>query len=99
MEPALTAGHSVDCPHCSRHACVKRRLSHTGLFAAARQAPPSMGFSRQEYWSGLPCPAPGDLADLGIETASSVCPALTGGFFTAEPPGKPQGHHTLLQHT
>ena len=66
---------------------------------AARQAPPSMGFSRQEYWSGLPCPAPGDLPDLGIETVSPVCPALAGGFFTAEPPGKPQGHHTLLQLT
>ena len=37
---------------------------------AARQAPPSMGFSRQEYWSGLPCPPPGDLSDPGIEPAS-----------------------------
>ena len=43
-----------------------------------------MGFSRQEYWSGLPFPSPGDLPDPGIEPAS---PALIGGFFTAEPPG------------
>ena len=41
-----------------------------------------MGFSRKEYWSGLPCPPPGDLSDPGIETAS---PALAGGFFTTEP--------------
>ena len=37
-----------------------------------------MGFSRQEYWSGLPCPPPGDLPDLGIETVSPVAPALSG---------------------
>ena len=43
-------------------------------------------FSRQEYWSGLPFPSPGDLPGTGIEPGS---PALTGGFFTAEPPGKP----------
>ena len=52
------------------------------------QAPPSMGFSRQEDWSGLPFPPPGDLSDSGIEPAS---PVLTGGFFTTEPPGKPPG--------
>ena len=42
-----------------------------------------MGFSRQEHWSGLPCPPPGDLPNPGIEPAS---PTLAGGFFTAEPP-------------
>ena len=52
----------------------------------ARQAPLSMGFSRQEHWSGLPFPPPGDLADPGTKPAS---PALAGGFFTAEPLGKP----------
>ena len=41
-----------------------------------------MGFSRQEYWSGLPCPPPGDLPAPGIEPASLMSPALTGGFFT-----------------
>ena len=44
---------------------------------------PSMGFSRQEHWSGLPWPPPGDLSDLGIEPASLMSPAFTGGFFTA----------------
>ena len=41
-----------------------------------------MGFSRQEYWSGLPCPAPGDLPDPGIEPTSLTSPALAGRFFT-----------------
>ena len=46
----------------------------------------SLGFSRQEYWSGLPFTSPGDLSNPGIKQAS---PVLAGGFFTAEPPGKP----------
>ena len=50
----------------------------------------AMGFSRQEYQSGLPCPPPGDLPDPGIELKSFMSPALTGGFFTLAPPGKPQ---------
>ena len=41
-----------------------------------------MGFSRQEYWSGLPCPPPGDLLDPGIEPTSLTFPVLAGGFFT-----------------
>ena len=41
-----------------------------------------MGFSRQEYWNGLPCPSPGDLPDPGIERASLTSPALAGEFFT-----------------
>ena len=52
--------------------------------------PLSMGFFRQEYWSGLPFPSPGDLPDPGIEPASPVPPALAGRFFTSEPPGKLQ---------
>ena len=48
-----------------------------------------MEFSRQEYWSGLPFPTPGDLSNPGIKPKSSVSPALAGGFFTTEPPGKP----------
>ena len=55
-------------------------------WSVAHQVPLSMGFLRQEYWSGLPFPSPGGLPDLGIEPTS---PALAGGFFTAEPPGKP----------
>ena len=54
------------------------------------QAPLSMGFPRQEYWSGLPSPPPGDLPDPRIETVSPAVPAMAGGFFTAEPLGKPQ---------
>ena len=64
-------------------------LSRVRLFATpwtvAYQAPQSMEFSRQYYWSGLPFPSAGNLLDLGIEPKS---PALTGGFFTTEPPGK-----------
>ena len=50
--------------------------------AVARQAPLSMGFSRQEDWSGLPCPPPGDLPHPGTEAASLISPALAGEFFT-----------------
>ena len=52
------------------------------LWTVAHQAPLSMGFSSQEYWSGLPCPPPGDLPDPGIKSASLTFPALAGGFFT-----------------
>ena len=54
--------------------------------AVACQAPLSMGFPRQEDWSGLPLHSPGDLLDPGIERNSS---ALAGSFFTTESPGKP----------
>ena len=54
-------------------------------WTVARQAPLSMGFSRQEYWSGLPFSTPGHLPNPGIKPTS---PSLAGGFFTAEPPGK-----------
>ena len=55
----------------------------------ALQTPPSMGFSWQEYWSGLPFAPPGDLPDAGIEAVSLESPALTSRFFTTEPPEKP----------
>ena len=48
----------------------------------AHQAPLSVGFSRQDYWSGLPCPPAGDLPDPGIEPLSLSAPALAGEFFT-----------------
>ena len=51
-------------------------------WTVAYQAPVSMGFSRQEYWSGLPLPPPGDLPDPGIELAFLMSPALAGGFVT-----------------
>ena len=50
--------------------------------AIACQASLSMGFARQEYWSGLPCRPPGDLLDRGIKLASLMSPALAGRFFT-----------------
>ena len=59
------------------------------LWTVAHQAPLPMEFSKQEYWSGLPFPTPGDLPDPGIQPASLVSPALAGGFFTTAPPGKP----------
>ena len=52
-------------------------------WTVAHQAPLSLGFPRQEYWSGLPCPPPGDLPDPGMEPSSHTSPALAGGFFTA----------------
>ena len=55
----------------------------------ALQAPLSMEFPRQEYWSGLPFPTPGYLPYLGIEPTSPVSTALAGGFYTPAPPGKP----------
>ena len=65
---------------------VLSHLSHVLLFVTlwtvACQAPLSMEFSRQEYWSGWPCPPPGDLPHPGTEPVSLICPALTGGFFT-----------------
>ena len=63
-----------------------KSLSRVRLFVTpwtvAHQAPLSMGFFRQEYWSGLPFPSPGDIPDPAIKPRS---PSLTGGFFTAEP--------------
>ena len=72
------------------HACM---LSHVQLFVTpwtvAYQAPLSMEFSRQGYWSGLPFPPPGDLPYPRIEPASLASPALAGGFFTTVATGKP----------
>ena len=65
------------------------------LWTVAHQAPLSMGFSRQEYWSGLPWPLPGDLSDPGVEPAPLMSPALADVFFfffflPLVPPGKPR---------
>ena len=66
-----------------------KSLSRVRLFVTpwtvALQAPPSTGFSRQEYWSELPFPSPGDLPDPGIKPRS---PALQADALTSEPPGK-----------
>ena len=66
------------------HACqLASALSDSASpWTVAHQAPLSMGFSRQEYWSGSPFPPPGDLPNPGIEPLSVISPALAGGFFT-----------------
>ena len=78
---------SIDC------CAVLSHFSRVRLFVTpqtvAHQAPLSIGFSRQECWSGLPSPPPGDLPDPGIEPSSLKSPALAGGFFTTGTPGKP----------
>ena len=71
---------------CTGYVCMLSLVQCVTPWSVARQAPLSMGFPRQEYWSGLACPPPGDLPDPGIEPTS---PGLIGGFFTIEPPGKP----------
>ena len=66
--------------------CMLSRFSHVQLFetpwTVAYQAPLSMRFSREEYWSRLPFPSPGDLPNPGIESTTLLSPALTGGVFT-----------------
>ena len=77
---------SVQVVYKHRHACMLSCFTRARLFATlwtvAHQTPLSVGFSRQEYWSGLPCPPPGDLPDPGMEPVSLMSPALAGGFFT-----------------
>ena len=68
------------------HSHAKSLQSCLTLWTVALQAPLSIGFSRQEYWSGMPCPPPGDLIDQGIKPAF---PTLAGRYFTTVPPGKP----------
>ena len=76
-----------------------KQLSRVRLFATpwpvAYQAPPSMGFSRQEYWSGLPFPSPGDLPDPGIEPGS---PALWADALLSKPPGNQPSYHLVANY-
>ena len=60
----------------------------------AYQAPLSLGFSRQEYWSGLPFPSPGDLPDSGIKPRS---PTVQADALPSEPPGKPNKYRTIIK--
>ena len=77
------AGLDIPCVHVCELGCAR-------LFAApwtvAHQAPLSVEFSRQEYWSGLPCSPPGHLPDPGIELLSLMSPALAGRFLTTSAP-------------
>ena len=94
----LLAGHRVPVPGRSMHAYMLSRLSCIQLFVIpwtiACQAPLSMGFSRQEYWSGLPFLSPGDLPDPGIEPAS---PTLQADSLPSEPLGFPVKHKKDLK--
>ena len=70
------------CAALSHFSCVQFFAT---LWTIGHQAPLFMAFSKQEYWSGLPLPSPGNLPNQGIKLKS---PALAGRFFTTEPPGK-----------
>ena len=72
----------------SVYVCVHTQscLTLCDSWTVAQQAPPSVGFSKQEYYSELPFPTPGDLPDPGIEPTSLASPALAGRFFTTESP-------------
>ena len=75
--------------------CAQSRLIFCDPLDCACQAPPLMGFPRQEYWSWLPFPFPGDLPNPGIEQVSPASPVLAGGFLTTAPPGKPSPYTVL----
>ena len=88
---------TILCPHlqhqvekltsaCCVLSCFSRVRLFVTLWTIACQAPLSMGLSRQEQWSGLPCPPPGDLSDPGTEPTSLMSPALTGRVFTTSAP-------------
>ena len=76
------------------HACVVSGFSHARLFVTlwtvAHKVPLSVGFSRQEYWSGLPCPPPGDLLHSESKPSSPASSALQADFLPTEPLGKPR---------
>ena len=65
-------------------------------WTVAHQAPLSMGFSRQDYWGGLPCPFPRDLPDPGIEPMSPVYPDWQMGSLPLAPPGEAYSHHLII---
>ena len=80
-----------------KHECMLSHFSCVSLFATlftiTCQALLSMGFSRKEHWSALPCPPLEDLSDPGIKPMSLRSPTLAGRFFTTEPPGNPLSKH------
>ena len=83
-------------------ACMLSRFGCVQLFATlwtiALQAPQSMRFSREEYWSELPFLNPGGFPHPGMEPTSLTSPALAGRFFTTVPPGKPQSKSCLSKY-
>ena len=81
------------CVHAQSFCCVQLSVTPGTV---AHQAPLPMGFSRQEYWSELPCPPPGDLSDPGVEPNSPVSPALQVGSSPSEPLGKTESGQFLV---
>ena len=82
------------------HACLLSRVWFFAItWTVAHQSPQFTGFSRQEYWGGLPFPPPRDLPDPGTELVSLVSLALEGRFFTTVPPGKPLMTYSFLKRT
>ena len=79
-QPVEVSTHEKLCMHVQSCLTLCNPLDH--------EAPLSVGFSRQEYWSKLPCPPPEDLPDPGIEPMAAEATALAGRFFTTEPSGK-----------
>ena len=84
LQVSNVADHKVD-------VCVCAQSRPTLCNPMDCQAPLSMEFPRQEYWNGLPFPAPGALPDPGIKPVSLASSVLAGGFFTTTPPGMPMG--------
>ena len=82
---SLTSNQTDFNPHSLTCAVLSCVWFFVAPWTAAHQVPLSVEFSRQQYWSWLPFPTPGDLPDPGIEPTSPVSPVLAGGFFTTEP--------------
>ena len=74
---------------CAALSCFSRVQLFATPWTTTRQAPLFMGFSQQQYWSGVPCPPPEDLPNPGIKSSTLASPALQVNSFTTEPPGKP----------
>ena len=84
--PIPKKGNAKECSSESESEVAQSCPTLCDPWTVAHQAPPSMGFSRQEYWSGLPFPSPGDLPDPGIKPRS---PTMQADALTSEPQGKP----------
>ena len=90
-QPEVPIGQGWNNLGINKYVCAKSLQSCPTLWDpvdCSCQAPLSMGFSRQEYWNGLPCPLPGNLPDLGIKPVSVVSPPLAVGFFTISTTGE-----------
>ena len=93
-EMCLTDDHSAPYPNAQGTLFTQSCQTLTALWTVAHQALLSVEFSRQEYWSGLPFPIPGNLPNPGIEPMSPVSPAVAGGFFATAPPRDTKEHLT-----